>query len=165
MSIFSKGLLDKVGPKDQLIGWGIIGLPIAILFALGLLFLRPIPISTNMITGCYEAAGAPALNVQGTMIQIMEPERRILGFVAEPAKQGYRLTVSPALSLRQSGVGKYAFVADERGDGYFWPLLPNNSDDLGSMREPKDYGGRFQVIARDGVPIIYRKSNRGNACS
>lgn len=165
MSIFSDGMFDRVPAKDKLIGVGIIAIPIATLVLLAILFLKPIPINATSVAGCYEADGAPALEVQKDIIRIAEPAHPILKYVPEPAKLGYRLSVSPAFSLRPTGTGKYNFVADERGIGYFWPLLAKQSDDPANLRDPKDYSGRFQVIARDGTTITYHRSTSPNGCA
>ncbi len=159
-----EGFFENAPPRDMLIGWSIVLGPLLVLAALGFFFLHPTPIAPELVQGCYVANGSPALSVQHGSIRIGEPERRTLTYVAEPNKVGYRLTVTPALSLRPAGVGRYAFVQDERGLGYFWPLLPKSSDDPRNMREPSDYGGRFQIIAWDGATITYNRSESSVAC-
>lgn len=153
----STGFFDGASPRDRLIGWSIILVPIMTLVALGAIFLRPTPISADAVLGCYTAIGAPSLDVRRDSIRIDEPQTRTFTYVAEPAKVGYRLTVAPAMSLRAKGSGRYLFVQDERGTGYFWPLLTTRSDDPQYMREPLDYGGRFQLIADDSEPVIYTR--------
>lgn len=156
----STGFFDGTSLKDRLIGWGIIVIPMVAIVALGALFLRPTPISTGLVLGCYTASGAPSLEVRHASIRIDEPQDRTFTYVAEPAKVGYRLTVSPALSLRSTGAGRYVFAQDERGTGYFWPLLTSRSDDPQYVREPADFGGRFQLIADDRAPVIYTRTAR-----
>lgn len=115
----STGFFGGTSLRDKFIGWSIIVVPIITLFPLGANFLRPTPISADAVLSCYTAIGAPSLDVRRGSIRIDEPQRRAFRYVAEPAKVGYRLTVSPAISLRAKGSGQYVFVQDERGIGYF----------------------------------------------
>ena len=160
MTANSKRFFEGMSPKDRLLGWSIIFVPIVTLVALGAIFLRPTPISADEVLGCYIALGAPSLDVRRGSIRIDEPQHRTFTYVAEPAKMGYRLTVAPAMSLRAKGAGRYVFVRDERGIGYFWPLMPNRSDDPQDMRKPEDFGGRFQLIADDGKAVIYTRADK-----
>lgn len=128
------------------------------------IFAHPQPISRSSVMGCYAAPGAPSLDVGSTGITIMEPERRKFSYLVEPDKQGYRFNVRPALSLRPIGRGRYVFTRDERGIGYFWSLLPTKSDDPRNVRGPKDYGGRFQVIANDGTAIVFGRIANAAKC-
>jgi len=155
MNANSAKFFDGMSTKDRFLGWSIIFVPIIALVALGAIFLRPPPISADTVLGCYTAFRAPSLDVKRGSIRIDEPQHRTFTYVAEPAKVGYRLTVAPAMSLRAMGSGRYVFVQDERGIGYFWPLLASQSDDPQYMREPSDFGGRFQLIGDDSKPIIY----------
>ena len=157
MKANSATFFDGMSPKDRFLGWSIIFVPIITLVALGAIFLRPNPISADAVLGCYTAFGAPSLDVRRGLIRIDQPQHHTFTYVAEPAKVGYRLTVAPAMSLRAMGSGRYVFVQDERGIGYFWPLLTSRSDDPQYMREPSDYGGRFQLIGDDSKPIIYKR--------
>ena len=164
MAAMQEGFFEGVRLKDKLIGWSIIAVPFFALLALGFVFLRPNPIAPEAVMGCYVAEGSPSLDVQRGSIRIGEPERRTFSYIAEPNKIGYRLTVAPAISLRPAGGGRYAFVQDRRGIGYFWNLLPKVSDDRQKMRVPEDYGGRFQIIATDGIAVIYSRTDRTEAC-
>lgn len=160
----SQGFFEGASSKDKLIGVSIIAVPLALLVALAFAFLHPDPIKRETVLGCYVAKGSPPLDVQLDRIRIVGSNRSF-DYVAEPSKEGYRLTVRPALSLRPVGVGRYAFMQDRRGIGYFWPLLTVKSDDPRYMREPNDYGGRFQIIAMDSQPIIYSRVSANVGCT
>lgn len=162
--MFSSGEFDRVSLKDKIIGISIIALPLAFLFILAVIFLRPIPITPAAVVGCYQSEGSPSLDLQSGAIQISEPQRRSFNYIVEPAKIGYRLTVTPALALEPVDGGTYVFRA-QRGEGYFWPLLVASSDDPGRMREPKDYGGRFQVTATNGASIVYHRVRGSRVCT
>jgi hypothetical protein len=164
MKMIPEEFFEKIRPRDKLIGWSIIFVPILGLAAFGMIFLRPIPISAELVMGCYTAKGSPSLDVRRGSIRIDEPQHRAFSYVAEPAKVGYHLTVSPAISLRSAGSERYVFAQDERGEGYFWPLLTTRSDDPRYMRKPTEYGGRFQLIADNGKSIIYTRTAR-EVCS
>lgn len=73
------------------------------------------------------------------------------------------MVVRPALNLAPLPGGGYAFK-EERGIGYFWSLLPRASDRSRDMRKPTDYGGRFQIVARDGQTIVYTRTDERNIC-
>jgi len=150
--------------KDKIIGWGIIGIPLATLFLLGFIFLRSDPIDQRVVWGCYIASGAPKLDVRSNTIRIADGSGRSLRYVAEPYKDGYRLTVRPALLLRPTPRGAYGFE-QAQGIGYFWPLLTAGSDNPRKMRSQKDFGGRIALIAADGTPIIYVRSAAGKNCN
>lgn len=158
MAVTSTGFFSRVSLRDRLIGWSIIFVPLILLVALGMIFLRSTPIPRDTVLGCYFASGAPALEIDRDWIRIVEPQNRKFTYGAEPAKLGYRLTVAPAMSLRRQRSGEYQFAQDARGIGYFWPLLTIQSDAPQDMREPSDYGGRFQVIADDGRAVIYTRA-------
>lgn len=165
MTLMNEGVFfESVHLRDRLIGWSILVGPLVVLFALGLIFLKPTPIAPKTVLGCYVADGSPSLYVQRGSIRIGEPEHRSVSYIAEPTKEGYGLAVEPALSLRPAGAGKYAFALDARGTGYFWPLLPKMSDDPRNLREPKDYGGRFQIIANDSSAVIYSRTSGTEKC-
>ena len=149
--------------RARLIGFSILLLPLALLFVLALLFLRPQPIQPELVLGCYTAGNAPWLKVEAGMILIGEKERRHFTYVAEPKKEGYVLTVSPAMALSRKPDGKYEFRV-EQGIGYFWSLLGKSSDDPRDLRNPDDYGGRFVVVARDSQDIVYMRSSAAESC-
>lgn len=157
-------MLERVGAKDMLLGGSIIAAPLLVLATLGSVFLSPELIGLGTLMGCYVANGSPSLKVEPGLIHIGEPERRTFSYVAEPFKEGYHFAVRPALSLRPMGRDRYAFVRDQRGIGYFWPLLTTRSDDPGSLRQPKDFGGRFRIIASDGTAIVYTRTTAQHAC-
>lgn len=164
MTKSNQGAFEGASSKEKLIGVSIIAVPLALLVALAFAFLHPDPIKRETVLGCYVAKGSPALDVQPDHIRIVGSNRSF-DYVAEPAKEGYRLSVRPSLSLRPVGVGRYAFIQDRRGIGYFWPLLTLKSDDPQSMREPNEYGGRFQIIAMDSQLIIYSRVAAIAGCS
>ena len=153
----STAFFSGASPRNKLIGWSIIVVPLILLVALGMVFLRPTPIPIDTVVGCYVTHGAPTLEVSPDGIRIEEPQRRKFMYIAEPDKFGYRLVVHPAMSLRRHRSGEYLFAQDARGTGYFWPLLTAYSDDPKEMRKPSDFGGRFEVIADDGRAIIYTR--------
>lgn len=154
---------DHIGRKHLIAGAGIIGIPLAILVVLGVVFLRPESLAREVVLGCYVAAGAPALVVEPDLIRIREPEARTFEYVAEPDKTGYRLNVKPALGLEPVAAGRYAFV-QQRGAGYFWTLLPGSSSSRRALRKPEDYGGQFEIVARDGVTVTYTRSGITGDC-
>ena len=149
--------------KDAVIGWGIIVIPLVTLFALAMIFLRPQPIDRAAVLGCYVAQGAPALDVTMDAIRIDAPPWQKFTYTVEPFKEGYQFTVEPALNLHPTDNGKYSWFL-EKGIGYFWTLLPKNSNDSRMMDSPKDYGGRFQVIASDGASVIFKRTLNVEAC-
>lgn len=155
-------LFADVPFKAKIIGWGIIVIPLATLALLGAIFLRPVPIEQRLVWGCYTAHDAPSLLVEDGTIRIIDGARRSMSYVAEPYKEGYRLTVRPALILKASGDGSDRFEQG-RGTGYFWPLLSKNSDNPRKMRTPKDFGGRINIAA-EGRSTIYVRSKDGKSC-
>ena len=157
------GLFDDVPFKDKVVGWSIIGLPLATLAVLGAIFLRPDPIDKQVVEGCYVADGAPSLDIQRELIHIIGERQQSFRYEAEPFKEGYHLVVRPALNLAPLPGGGYAFK-EERGIGYFWSLLPRASDRTRDMRKPTDYGGRFQIVASDGQTIVYTRTDGRNTC-
>ena len=154
---------DHIGRRDLAIGAGVILAPLAVLVILGVVFLQPQPMTAETVMGCYTAKGAPPLVIEGDRIRIAEPEARTFQYAAQPDKTGYRLAVSPALSLEPSGAGQYAFV-QQKGVGYFWTLLPEIRSSYRKLRDPEDYGGRFEIVARDGVSVIYERSDTPERC-
>jgi len=158
-----EGFFEGASLRDRLIGWSIIGGPLLLLVLSGVLFLRAEPIERAAVLGCYTAAGAPSLEIKPDQIEIVETGRRTFDYLVEPDKQGYRLSVRPALGLAPDGNGQYVFQAD-RGIGYFWSLLTKASDSPKKLRHPRDFGGRFEVVASDGVVIIYTRSSHQSAC-
>lgn len=157
------GFFDLIGCKHLAVGAGIIFGPLAILVVVGVIFLQPEPIAREAVTGCYTAPGAPSLAIEWDLIRIGEPEARTFEYVAEPDKTGYRLSVKPALGLEPVGARQYAFV-QQRGTGYFWTVLPADSSARSRLRKPEDYGGRFEIVARDGVTVTYTRSDAAGSC-
>lgn len=157
------GFFARTPIKTQLVGWGIILGPLLLLVVLGALFLRAEPIERTAVFGCYAAQGAPTLDILPDRIRIGGLGSQAFNYSVEPAKDGYRISVRPALELSPVSQGEYAFKA-ERGIGYFWPLLKADSDDPRDTRNPGDFGGRFRIIARDGAAIIYSRSADGRKC-
>ncbi len=155
--------LDNIGRKDLAIGAGIIAAPLVVLVILGVVFLEPEPITPETVMGCYTAKGAPPLVIERDRIRLAEPEARTFHYVAEPDKTGYRLAVTPALGLEPSPAGEYAFVR-QKGVGYFWTLLPELGSSYRNLRTPEGYGGRFEIVARDGVTVIYERSDTAARC-
>lgn len=154
---------DHIGRRDLAIGAGVIFAPLAVLVILGVVFLEPQPMTPETVMGCYTAEGAPPLVIERDQIRIAEPEARIFHYVAESDKTGYRLAVTPALGLEPSAAGEYAFVR-QKGVGYFWTLLPDLGSSDRKLRDPEDYGGRFEIVARDGVTVIYERSDTPDRC-
>lgn len=161
MNLHRQSFFEGAKTRDMIIGWGIIGVPIATLFVLGALFLKAEPISRQQVIGCYKALGAPNLHIRSDAIYIGDDRRGSFTYVAEPDKAGYHLSVSPALGLHPTSGGTYAFLPD-RGIGYFWELLPNGS--ASHMRAPGDYSGRFEIIAADGSAVIYSRADAATKC-
>jgi hypothetical protein len=149
--------------RIKLIGWGILLGPLAILVVLARIYLRPEPISPELVYGCYTAQNAPWLKVEPDRIRVGDAERHSFTYVVEPAKEGYRISVAPAMALNPRSDGQYEFQL-ERGIGYFWPLLLASSDVPRDLRTPKDFGGRFSVIARDGRDFLYVRSSQADPC-
>lgn len=158
------GLFDHVGRKYLVAGAGIIFGPLAILMVLGAVFLEPKPVAREIVLGCYVTNGAPTLVVERDLIRIREPDARTFTYVIEPDKTGYRLSVQPALNLERIAAGQYAFV-QQRGVGYFWTLLPVSSSNRRTLHEPKDYGGRFEIVARSGETVTYARSGSAADCA
>lgn len=163
MSPLDDDFFKSIPARDAVIGTAVIAVPIATLVMLGLLFLRPKPIERSAVIGCYVANGAPNLEVGANFILIHEAQHRSFTYVVEPFKRGYHFAVNPALGLRSINSGKFEFFP-EKGSGYFWPLLSAKSDDPRNVREPSDFGGRFQIIAQGGQPVIYRRETMGGRC-
>jgi hypothetical protein len=145
----------------MLLGWSIIGVPLAALVVLGMIFLRPEPISRQLVMGCYVAGRAPDLAIKSDRIAILDESGRFFTYIAEPYKAGYHLTVQPALGLRREATGGYSFV-QTRGIGFFWELLPKAP--AKRMRAPDQYSGRFEIIADDGTSVVYERSNSSDHC-
>ncbi|WP_371432825.1 hypothetical protein [Novosphingobium sp.] len=153
----------KVPFRAKLLGWGILLGPLLVLVLLARVFLRPEPMPSELVYGCYIADNAPWLEVEPGRIRVGDAERHAFAYVLEPAKEGYRLSVSPAMALNPQPNGRYEF-RNERGIGYFWPLLPKSSDLPRDLRSPKDFGGRFSITARDSRDVLYVRSSRAEAC-
>ncbi|MFN6936370.1 MAG: hypothetical protein ACK4NZ_14615 [Tsuneonella sp.] len=164
MRAAASGFFDHIDRKHLTMGAGIIFAPLAALVILGVVFLEPQPITPETVMGCYTAKGAPPLVIERDRIRIAEPEARTFHYLAEPDKTGYRLAVTPALGLEPSAAGKYAFVR-QKGVGYFWTLLPELGSSYRKLRNPEDYGGRFEIVARDGVTMIYARSDMAERCN
>lgn len=156
-------LFQDVPLRAKVIGWGIIVIPLATLALLGAIFLHPDPIDQRLVWGCYTADNAPDLAVQADTIRILDGTHRTLSYVAEPYKEGYRLTVRPALQLKPSSDGRFMFV-QSTGTGYYWPLLTRGSDNPRKVRSPNDFGGRFSLITADGTRAIYLRSGDRERC-
>ncbi|MET0362652.1 MAG: hypothetical protein ABW048_12975 [Sphingobium sp.] len=154
-------LFADVPFRAKIIGGAIIAVPLATLALLGAAFLRPTPIEQSLVWGCYTASDAAPIAVEESTIRIIDGTGRSLSYVAEPYKEGYRLTVHPALILKASGA-RYSFE-QSRGTGYYWPLLSENSDNPRKVREPKDFGGRIDIAAEDRT-AIYVRSKDGKSC-
>jgi hypothetical protein len=155
-------LFADVPLRAKIIGWAVIVVPLATLALLGAIFLRPIPIEQKLVWGCYTANDAPPIAVEESTIRILDGTRRSLSYIAEPYKEGYRLTVHPALILKASEGGRYRFEQG-RGIGYYWPLLSEDSDDPRKVREPEDFGGRIDIAA-EGWSAIYVRSKDRKSC-
>ena len=148
--------------RAQAIGWAILMGPPILLFILGALFLRPDPIDPRTVWGCYRLEDAPPLLVRPDRIDILDGTGRSFSYLAEPYKEGYRLSVRPALRLERVASDRYGFK-EARGIGYFWPLLTAYSDDPRGVRSPDRFGGRIS-IASDGAPSIYVRSASQERC-
>lgn len=155
-------LFADVPLRAKIIGWAIIVVPLATIALLGAIFLRPIPIEQKLVWGCYIANDAPPFAVEESTIRILDGTRQSLSYIAEPYKEGYRLTVHPALILKASEGGRYRFEQG-RGIAYYWPLLAKSSDNPRKMRSPEDFGGRIDV-ATEGRSVIYVRSKDRKIC-
>jgi hypothetical protein len=156
-----QSFFEGVGARDLLIGWGILGVPIAALLVLGGLFLKAEPIPRQQVIGCYIAAGAPTLHIRFDAIYVDDNRQISFTYVVEPYKAGYRLAVRPALGLHPISTGGYELLPD-RGIGYFWELLPRGT--ASRMRAPSDYSGRFEIIAADGTSVVYNRADAATKC-
>lgn len=161
MDLHRQGFFEGARAQDMMIGWGIIGVPLAALLLFGAIFLKPEPLSRQRVIGCYTAAGAPTLRIRPDAIYVGNDRRASFTYIAEPSKAGYQLTVSPALGLHPISNGKYAFSPD-RGIGYYWELLPKGA--ASHMRAPGNYSGRFEIIAADGTSVVYRRADPAAKC-
>ena len=155
--------LEGVSLRQRVVFWGILLGPLIVLFTVGPFFWGFKPIPRTAVSGCYLAASAPWLLIGPDKIQIGELEQRSFRYVAEPDKEGYRLSVEPALNLSPLPDGRYAF-REERGVGYYWDLLADPAGSPRKLRSPGGFGGRFAFIARDGTKIIYARSPDPRAC-
>jgi hypothetical protein len=161
MNFHRQGFFEGARARDLVIGWGIIGVPIATLIVLGAVFLKPEPIPREQVFGCYIAMGAPSLRIRSDAIYIGDDRQGSFTYIAEPYKAGYHLTVSPALGLHPTKDGRYVFFPD-RGIGYLWELLPKGT--ASRMRVPDDYSGRFEVIAANGTSVVYSRNGAAARC-
>ena len=142
LKLSDESFFDGVRLRDKIIGWTILIGPLIGLFVAATIFLKSEPIDNQLVLGCYVADGFPPLDIQPKIIRIGQPDRRSFTYKAEPAKQGYRLAVSPALALALDDGGHQVFVP-QKGAGSFWRLLSVSGD--GPLRHPDQYGGRFQL--------------------
>jgi hypothetical protein len=149
--------------RSKIIGGGIIMLPLATLFAFGAFFLQPDPLDQRVVWGCYVLDGAPPLLIEADAIRIFDGTGRSLSYIAEPYKEGYRLSVRPALQLQLVATKRYEF-RQARGIGYFWPLLTAYSDDPRRLRSPENFGGRVSVAA-NGTSAVYVRSGDSQRCA
>jgi len=148
--------------RAKALGWTILMGPLILLLILGALFLRPEPIDPRTVWGCYRLEGAPTLSVKPDRIDILDGTGRSFSYLAEPYKEGYRLSVRPALRLERAANDRYDFK-EARGTGYFWPLLTATSDNPHQVRSPDRFGGRISV-ASYGAPAIYVRSASQERC-
>jgi hypothetical protein len=155
-------LFKDVPLRAKLVGWGIIGIPLATLALLAAIFLRPEPIDQRLVWGCYVARDAPPLDVRKDAIYIIEPTRRTFSYIAEPSKTGYQLNVRPALLLERAPNGHYQFLS-KQGIGFFWPLLPAPGKNRDRVRHPEEYAGRIEIAA-DGGGVVYARTSDADAC-
>jgi hypothetical protein len=148
--------------RAKALGWTVLIGPLILLLISGALFLRADPIDPRTVWGCYRLEEAPILAVNPDRIDILDGTGRSFSYLAEPYKEGYRLSVRPALRLERSANGRYEFK-EARGIGYFWPLLTAASDNPRQMHSPDRFGGRISV-ASDGPPAIYVRSASQEGC-
>lgn len=148
--------------RAKIIGWAIVMGPIILLVILGTLFLRRDPIDPRTVWGCYHLEGAPPLSIKPDRINILDGTGRSFSYVAEPNKEGYRLSVRPALRLEPTAGGRYYFK-EARGIGYFWPLLAAYSDNPSQVRTPDRFGGRISV-ASNGRSAVYVRTADNKRC-
>jgi hypothetical protein len=137
--------------------------PLILRLILGALFLLPEPIDPSTVLGCYRLQGAPRLSVKPDRIDILDGTGRSFSYLAEPYKEGYRLSVRPALQLERAANGRYDFK-EARGIGFFWPLLTATSDNPRQVRSSDRFGGRIR-IASAGAPAIYVRAGSRESCS
>jgi len=149
--------------RAKALGWTILMGPLILLLILGAFFLRADPIDPRTVWGCYRLENAPPLSVKPDRIDILDGTGRSFSYLAEPYKEGYRLSVRPALRLERAANGLYDFK-EARGIGYFWPLLTATSDNPRQVRSPDRFGSRIS-IASDGAPAIYVRSAGQERCS
>ena len=149
--------------RAKILGWTILMGPLILLLVLGVLFLRPDPIDPRAVLGCYRLEQAPPLSVRPDRIEILDGTGRSFSYLAGSDKQGYRLSVRPALLLARAADGRYEFK-EARGIGYFWSLLTATSDNPCQMRSPDRFGGRIS-IASDRGSAIYVRSGSQDHCS
>jgi hypothetical protein len=161
MGLRRQNFFEGLRARDPIIGWGILGVPIATLLVLGAIFLKAEPIPRQQVIGCYTAAGAPTLHIRFDAIYAEDIRRSSFNYIAEPYKAGYHLAVRPALGLHPISTGGYEFLP-ARGIGYFWELLPKGT--ASRMRAPSDYSGRFEIIAADGTSVVYKRADAAAKC-
>jgi hypothetical protein len=159
-----KEFFEGISDKDWIIGWSIMLGPFAAMILYVSIVAEPFQLPLGAVLGCYVAPGAPALEVSADQIKIHETEGRSFRYVADRSKLEFVLTVKPALGLTPTGDGRYVFI-QKRGIGYFWPLLPNESDNPQNLRDFKNYRGRFEIIADDSKSIIYERVTEPNPCT
>jgi hypothetical protein len=149
--------------RAKILGWTVLVGPLILLLILGGLFLRPDPFDPRTVLGCYHLEEAPPLSVKPDRIEILDGTGRSFSYLVEPNKEGYRLSVRPALLLARAANGRYEFRG-ARGIGYFWPLLTATSEDPRQVRSPDRFGGRIS-IASDGESAIYVRSGSQEHCN
>lgn len=149
--------------QAKVLGWTVLMGPLILLLIFGALFLRPDPIDPRTVLGCYRLEEAPPLAVRPDRIEILDGTGRSFSYLVEPYKEGYRLSVRPALLLARTANGRYEF-REARGIGYFWPLLTATSEDPRQVRSPDRFGGRIS-IASDRESAIYVRSGSQEYCN
>lgn len=142
--------------RAKALGWTILIGPLFLLVIVGALFLHPEPIDPRTVWGCYRLEGAPPILVKPDRIAILDGTGRSFSYLVEPYKEGYRISVRPALRLERVADGRYNF-REVRGSGYFWPLLTATSDNPRHVRTPDNFGGKISV-ASHGIQTIYVRS-------
>ena len=125
-------------------------------------FLRPETIDLRTVWRCYRHGEAPPLLIKPDGIDILDGTGRSFSYLAESYKEGYQLSVRPALRLERAANDQYDFK-EARGIGYFWPLLTATSDNPRQVRSPDRFGGRISV-ASNGAPAIYVRSASQEGC-
>ena len=153
----------NISTKALVTGYGLILIPFLGVIVLNGVLSRRTPMSTANVVGCYEANGAPSLEISITQIRIIEPAHRTLNYSIEVRKNEYGIENKSNLELQPVGGGRLAFH-EKLYQGSFWPLLAANEDDPPRVQKPNDYGGRFQIYASDDSTITYKRISRRPRC-